>query len=38
MVWELQGRPLNQALAGTGRLTLLFGALYSLGLVFSALI
>ena len=27
------GRPLNQALAGTGRLTLLFGLLYSAGLI-----
>jgi 1,4-dihydroxy-2-naphthoate octaprenyltransferase len=38
MVWSLEGRPLNQALAGTGRLTLLFGILHSLGLVISALV
>jgi len=38
MVWELEGRPLNQALAGTGRLTLVFGLLYSLGLIISSLI
>ncbi|MCC7129627.1 MAG: 1,4-dihydroxy-2-naphthoate polyprenyltransferase, partial [Anaerolineae bacterium] len=38
MVWELEGRPLNQALAGTGRLTLVFGLLYSLGLVVSSLL
>jgi len=32
LVWTLEGRPLNQALAGTGQLTLLFGLLYALGL------
>ncbi len=32
-VWTQTGRPLNQALAGTGQLTLVFGLLLSLGLV-----
>lgn len=36
LVWELEGRPLNQALTGTGRLTLVFGLLYSLGLIVSS--
>jgi 1,4-dihydroxy-2-naphthoate octaprenyltransferase len=31
-VWRLEGRPLNQSLAGTGQLTLVFGILFSLGL------
>jgi 1,4-dihydroxy-2-naphthoate octaprenyltransferase len=36
-VWRAEGRPLNDALAGTGRLTLLYGVLFSLGIVLSAL-
>jgi 1,4-dihydroxy-2-naphthoate octaprenyltransferase len=32
-VWQEEGRPLNLALAGTGRLTLIYGILFSLGLV-----
>jgi 1,4-dihydroxy-2-naphthoate polyprenyltransferase len=32
-VWTQEGRPLNQALAGTGQLTLVFGLLLSLGLL-----
>lgn len=32
-VWTQAGRPLNLALAGTGRLTLLFGILLAVGLV-----
>ena len=36
-VWQGEGRPLNQALAGTGRLTLVFGVLFSLGLVLAIL-
>jgi 1,4-dihydroxy-2-naphthoate polyprenyltransferase len=35
-VWTLVGRPLNQTLAGTGRLTLVYGLLFSLGLVLAA--
>ena len=37
-VWNHVGRPLNQALAGTGRLTLIYAALYSLGLILPAII
>jgi len=33
LVWTQAGRPLNQALAGTGRLTLVYALLFSLGLV-----
>jgi len=36
LVWSQVGRPLNQALAGTGRLTLVYAVLFSLGLVLSA--
>lgn len=36
-VWRAEGRPLNDALAGTGKLTLLYGVLFSLGIVLSAL-
>jgi len=36
MVNRESGRPLNQALAGTGRLTLVFALLYSAGLVVAA--
>jgi 1,4-dihydroxy-2-naphthoate polyprenyltransferase len=36
-VWRDEGRPLNKALAGTGRLTLIFGVLFSLGLVLAVL-
>jgi 1,4-dihydroxy-2-naphthoate octaprenyltransferase len=32
-VWRDEGRLLNKALAGTGRLTLIYGVLFSLGLV-----
>jgi 1,4-dihydroxy-2-naphthoate octaprenyltransferase len=32
-VWRDEGRSLNKALAGTGRLTLIYGILFSLGLV-----
>jgi 1,4-dihydroxy-2-naphthoate octaprenyltransferase len=35
-MWTLVGRPLNQTLAGTGRLTLVYGLLFSLGLVLAA--
>ncbi len=31
--WQLEGRPLNQVLAGTGRLTLVYGLLFSLGMI-----
>jgi 1,4-dihydroxy-2-naphthoate polyprenyltransferase len=36
VVFRQSGRPLNQALAGTGQLTLFFGLLYSLGLLLAA--
>jgi 1,4-dihydroxy-2-naphthoate octaprenyltransferase len=36
LVWTQAGRPLNLALAGTGRLTLVYGLLFSLGLLVSA--
>jgi 1,4-dihydroxy-2-naphthoate octaprenyltransferase len=36
LVWTQEGRPLNQALAGTGRLTLIYALLFSLGLVLAA--
>lgn len=32
-VWRQAGKPLNQVLAGTGQLTLLYGLLYSAGLL-----
>jgi 1,4-dihydroxy-2-naphthoate octaprenyltransferase len=32
-VWHEAGRPLNQALAGTGRLTLVFAILFSVGIL-----
>jgi hypothetical protein len=35
-VWTQAGRPLNQALAGTGRLTFIYALLFSLALIFSA--
>ena len=35
-VWTQAGRPLNQALAGTGRLTLIYALLFSIGLILSA--
>jgi 1,4-dihydroxy-2-naphthoate octaprenyltransferase len=38
LVWTQAGRPLNQALAGTGRLTLVYALLFSLGLVLSSLL
>jgi hypothetical protein len=38
MVNQQSGRPLNQALAGTGRLTLVFALLYSAGLVLAGII
>jgi 1,4-dihydroxy-2-naphthoate octaprenyltransferase len=31
--WQLQGRPLNQVLAGTGRLTLVYALLFSVGML-----
>jgi len=34
-VWREKGRPLNKVLAGTGRLTLVYGVLFSMGLIFS---
>lgn len=37
LVWELKGRPLNQALAGTGCLTLIYGLLYTVGLIIASL-
>jgi 1,4-dihydroxy-2-naphthoate octaprenyltransferase len=37
MVWQLEGRPLNQTLAGTGQLTLLFATIFSLGMIISAI-
>jgi 1,4-dihydroxy-2-naphthoate octaprenyltransferase len=33
-VWREKGRPLNRVLAGTGRLTLVYGILFSMGLIF----
>jgi 1,4-dihydroxy-2-naphthoate octaprenyltransferase len=38
LVWTQAGRPLNQALAGTGRLTLVYALLFSLGLFMSTLL
>ena len=38
MVNLQSGRPLNQALAGTGRLTLIFALLYSAGLVLAGML
>lgn len=32
-IWYQRGRPLNRALAGTGRLTLLYALLFSLGVI-----
>ena len=37
MIWRYEGRALNNTLAGTGRLTLVFAVLFSLGLVLPAL-
>ena len=37
-VWSHDGRPLNRALAGTGRLTLIYAILYSLGLILPTII
>jgi len=37
MVWRMEGRPLNQALAGTGQLTLAYALLFSLGLLIAVL-
>lgn len=36
MIWQVRGRPLNEALAGTGRLTLLYSILFAAGLVIEA--
>ncbi len=36
-VWRDEGRPFNQALAGTGRLTLIYGVLFSLGMILAIL-
>ena len=33
MIWQVTGRGLNEALAGTGRLTLVYAVLFSLGLI-----
>ncbi|NLG71775.1 MAG: 1,4-dihydroxy-2-naphthoate polyprenyltransferase [Chloroflexi bacterium] len=38
MIWRVSGRPLNEALAGTGQLTLLYSLLFSLGLVLPLLL
>jgi 1,4-dihydroxy-2-naphthoate octaprenyltransferase len=38
IVWSQSGRPLNQALAGTGQMELLFGVLYGLGFVLSRMV
>jgi 1,4-dihydroxy-2-naphthoate polyprenyltransferase len=32
-VWQMEGRPLNQTLAGTGQLTLFYAVLFSAGLI-----
>ncbi len=37
-VWQQTGRPLNEALAGTGRLTLAYALLFSLGMVLQSLL
>jgi 1,4-dihydroxy-2-naphthoate octaprenyltransferase len=37
-VWQLEGRPLNQTLAGTGKLTLLYAVLFSLGLIIAVIV
>ncbi len=37
MIWRLEGRPLNKALAGTGQLTLLYAVLFSIGLIAAAM-
>ncbi len=37
MIYTLQGRPLNQALAGTGRLALVYGCLFGLGFILSGI-
>jgi len=37
IVFTVQGRPLNRALAGTGRLHLIFGVLFAIGLVLGSL-
>ncbi|MEW5869689.1 MAG: 1,4-dihydroxy-2-naphthoate polyprenyltransferase [Chloroflexota bacterium] len=37
-VWTTSGKPLNQALAGTGRLTLIYGVLFALGLIVPVLL
>lgn len=34
-IWRLEGRPLNQVLAGTGQLTLWYGVLFSIGVLLS---
>ena len=36
-VWRLEGRALNQVLAGTGQLVLLYGLLFALGLILPVL-
>jgi 1,4-dihydroxy-2-naphthoate octaprenyltransferase len=33
MIWHATGRPLNEALAGTGRLTLVYALFLSIGLI-----
>ncbi len=38
IVWNAQGRPLNQALGGTGQLELIFGVLMGIGWVLAALL
>lgn len=37
-IWRQTGRPLNEALAGTGRLTLVYALLFSFGLVLQVLL
>lgn len=37
MIWRVTGRPLNEALAAAGRLTLVYAILFSLGLIISGL-
>ncbi|MDI6696316.1 MAG: 1,4-dihydroxy-2-naphthoate polyprenyltransferase [Anaerolineales bacterium] len=34
-IWRLEGRPLNQVLAGTGQLTLWYGVFFSIGVLLS---
>lgn len=38
MVWNVTGRPLNAALAGVGKLTLVYAIFFSLGMIISAIL